>query len=47
MLPGFQWLTLPAFGLGLVEACLYGVYTGLVFTVTYNALWRRRGGARS
>jgi len=47
VLPGFRWLTVPAFGLGLVEAFLYGVYAGLVFAPIYNSLWRRWGEARS
>jgi hypothetical protein len=46
VLPGFRWLTLPGFVLGLVEAFLYGAYTGLVFTPIYNAFWRRWSGPR-
>ena len=41
VLPGFRWLTAGAFAIGLVEAFLYGVYAGLVFTPIYNAFWRR------
>lgn len=36
LLPGFTWLTWPSFLLGLVEAFLYGIYTGLVFVPLYN-----------
>lgn len=43
VLPGFTWLTLPGFFLGLLEAFLYGAYAGLVFTPIYNACQRRWG----
>lgn len=43
MLPGFKWLTLGSFFLGLVEAFLYGAYVGLVFTPIYNTVQRRFG----
>jgi hypothetical protein len=36
MLPGFQWLTLLGFAIGLVESFLYGAYAGVVFTPIYN-----------
>lgn len=45
VLPGFRWLTLPGFLIGLAEAFLYGAYTGLVFTPIYNAVWRRTHAA--
>jgi len=45
MLPGFSWLTLPGFVLGLIESFLYGAYAGLVFAPIYNAMLRRWGGA--
>lgn len=35
-LPGFKWLTVGGFFIGLVESFLYGVYVGLVFTPIYN-----------
>lgn len=41
VLPGFRWLTLGGFVIGLVESFLYGVYAGLVFTPIYNALSKR------
>lgn len=46
-LPGFKWLTLTGFVIGLVESFLYGAYGGLVFVPIYNALHRRwdRGAA--
>lgn len=40
-LPGFEWLTLQGFLIGLIEAFLYGAYAGLVFTPTYNFFQRR------
>lgn len=43
VLPGFTWLSIPAFLLGLVESFLYGAYAGLVFTPIYNAIFRRWG----
>ncbi len=35
-LPGFKWLTLGGFVIGLIESFLYGVYAGLVYTPIYN-----------
>lgn len=43
VLPGFRWLAVTGFLLGLAEAFLYGAYAGLVFTPIYNALSRRWG----
>lgn len=41
VLPGFRWLSPPAFFIGLVESFLYGVYAGLVYGAIHNALTRR------
>ena len=41
LLPGFTWLSLGSFVLGLVESFLYGVYAGLVYVPLYNGLRRR------
>jgi hypothetical protein len=41
ILPGFRWLTLAGFFIGLVESFLYGAYGGIVFVPIYNAFWRR------
>lgn len=41
VLPGFRWLTVTGFLIGLVESFLYGVYAGLVFTPIYNLLAKR------
>ena len=40
-LPGFKWLTLAGFGVGLVESSLYGALAGLGFVTIYNVLQRR------
>jgi hypothetical protein len=42
LLPGFIWISWPAFLLGLVEAFLYGIYIGAVFVPLYN-LFREIG----
>lgn len=36
ILPGFKWLSLGSFILGVVESFLYGAYVGLVFAPIYN-----------
>jgi hypothetical protein len=41
VLPGFRWLTLGAFVLGVVETFLYGAGAGFVFCVLYNWLLPR------
>lgn len=41
VLPGFRWLSIGSFFLGLVESFLYGAYTGLVFAPIYNFVLRR------
>lgn len=40
-LPGFRWLSVGSFVLGLVESFLYGAYAGLVFVPIYNFILRR------
>lgn len=47
VLPGFRWLTLPGFLIGVVESFLYGVYGGLVFSLLHNVLRRRWARADS
>lgn len=42
-LPGFEWLTLKGFAIGLVKSFLYGALAGLVYVPIYNALERRFG----
>lgn len=36
LLPGFKWLTLGSFFLGIIESFLYGIYIALVFAPLYN-----------
>lgn len=40
-LPGFSWISVPSFFLGLVEAFAYGWYIALVFGPLYNVISRR------
>ena len=42
-LPGFEWLTVKGFAIGLVKSFLYGALIGLVYVPIYNALQRRLG----
>ena len=41
VLPGFRWLELGPFLLGLVESFLYGAYAGLLFVPLHNFFHRR------
>ena len=41
LLPGFTWISAGAFGLGLVETFLYGVYAGWLFVLLHNFFARR------
>lgn len=43
LLPGFKWLTLWTFMLGLVEAFLYGIYLALIVVPLYNLFSGRIG----
>lgn len=45
VLPGFRWLTVKGFAVGLVESFLYGAYAGLTVGLLYNRLRRRWDGA--
>lgn len=38
LLPGFTWLSIGSFALGLVETFVYGVYGGVFFAYLYNRL---------
>jgi 2TM family of unknown function (DUF5676) len=42
-LPGFKWLSIGSFLIGLVESFLYGVYGGLVYAPIYNFYNRKWG----
>jgi hypothetical protein len=41
LLPGFTWISLGAFVLGLVETFLYGVYSGWLLVAIHNFFARR------
>lgn len=43
LLPGFEWLTIGSFLLGLVESFLYGLYIAALFVPLYNFLSLRLG----
>ena len=40
ILPGFRWLTVPGFLIGLAESFVYGAYAGLTFCPLYNRVYR-------
>lgn len=46
LLPGFTWISLGSFVLGLVESLLYGVYAAAVLVVVHNFFHRRWVGTR-
>jgi len=41
VLPGFHWLSVGGFLVGLIESFLYGAYAGLLFVPLHNLFWRR------
>lgn len=45
MLPGFHWISFPAFLIGLAWAYAYGWYTALVFVPLYN-FFNKHGAAK-
>jgi len=45
MLPGFKWLSVGSFVLGLIESTLYGAWAGILYSTLYNYFARRAGGA--
>lgn len=40
-LPGFTWLGVTSFLLGLVESALYGAWAGVLYAALYNYFARR------
>lgn len=40
LLPGFTWLTVGSFTLGLLESALFGAYSGALLALLHNALAR-------
>jgi len=43
LLPGFKWIGLGSFLLGLVETAIYGAWAGLLYSALYNYFVRRAG----
>ena len=41
LLPGFKWLSLGSFVLGLIETALYGAWAGVLYSALYNYFARR------
>jgi hypothetical protein len=41
LLPGFKWLGLGSFVLGLVESALYGAWAGVLYSALHNYFARR------
>lgn len=41
ILPGFRWLSVGSFVLGLIETALYGAWAGVLYSVIYNYFARR------
>jgi uncharacterized protein DUF5676 len=41
LLPGFKWLSLGSFVLGLIETTLYGAWAGFLYSSLYNYFTRR------
>jgi 2TM family of unknown function (DUF5676) len=45
ILPGFKWLSLGSFVLGLIEAALYGAWAGFLYSALYNYFARQAARA--
>ena len=43
VLPGFKWLSVGSFVLGLIESALYGAWAGVLYSALYNYFARRAG----
>ena len=41
ILPGFKWLGLGSFVLGLIESALYGAWAGVLYSALHNHFARR------
>ena len=40
-LPGFKWLSVGSFVLGMIETALYGAWSGVLYSTLYNYFARR------
>ncbi|MBT8247942.1 MAG: hypothetical protein KJN73_08990 [Acidimicrobiia bacterium] len=47
VLPGFKWISIGSFFIGLIESFLWGAYAALVFVPLHNHLLRKWGGVSS
>lgn len=47
VLPGFEWLSVGSFFIGLTESFLWGAYAALVFVPLHNYFFQRWPGAAS
>ena len=45
-LPGFKWLSVGSFLLGVAETAIYGAWAGLLYSGLYNYFTRRAGEER-
>lgn len=45
-LPGFKWLSVGSFLLGLAETAIYGAWAGFLYSALYNYFTRRAGEDR-
>jgi hypothetical protein len=43
ILPGFKWLSVGSFVLGLLESAFYGAFAGALYSGLYNYFARRAG----
>jgi uncharacterized protein DUF5676 len=41
LLPGFKWLSVGSFVLGVIESALYGAWAGFLYSALYNCFARR------
>lgn len=47
LLPGFKWISVTSFGLGLAETFVYGLYAGWLFAALHNLFNRSKTGPSS
>ena len=45
VLPGFKWLSVGSFFIGLIESFFWGAYAALVFVPLHNYFFRKWAGA--
>jgi hypothetical protein len=41
LLPGFTWLSVASFAVGIAEIALYGAWAGILYSALYNYFARR------